>query len=112
EVQGSAWLAKALVGGLALAVAIGDGKVALDDPVAKFVPGWKDDPRKARVTVRHLGSHTSGLADSTTPGTRNEAQESWKGDFWKRLDPPNDPFTIARDRTPMLFEPGASLQYS
>jgi hypothetical protein len=36
----------------------------------------------------------------------------WKGDFWKRLDPPNDPFTIARDQTPVLFDPGAKLQYS
>jgi hypothetical protein len=36
----------------------------------------------------------------------------WKGDFWKRLDPPHDPFTIARDLSPVLFEPGAEMQYS
>jgi hypothetical protein len=34
----------------------------------------------------------------------------WKGDFWKRLDPPNDPFTISRDQTPVLFDPGAKLR--
>ena len=34
------------------------------------------------------------------------------GDFWKRLDPPRDPFTLARDETPMLFAPGEKLQYS
>lgn len=36
----------------------------------------------------------------------------WKGDFWKRLDPPRDPFTLARDKAPVLFEPGTRLQYS
>src|SRR5206468_4804842 len=36
----------------------------------------------------------------------------WKGDFWKQLDPPDDPFTVARDKTPVLFEPGTKLQYS
>ena len=59
--QGTASLAKALVGGLSLAVAITDGRISLDDPAAKFVPQWKDDPRKSRITIRHLGSHTSGL---------------------------------------------------
>jgi CubicO group peptidase (beta-lactamase class C family) len=43
--QGTASLAKALVGGMSLAVAITDGKISLDDPAAKFVPQWKDDPR-------------------------------------------------------------------
>ena len=40
------------------------GKLGLDDPVAKFIPGFKvgdpfpDDPP---ITVRHLLTHTSGL---------------------------------------------------
>jgi CubicO group peptidase (beta-lactamase class C family) len=110
--QGTASLAKAVVGGLSLAVAITDGRIRLDDPAANFIPEWKADPRKSRVTIRHLGSHTSGLADSTTPGIRNENQSEWRGDFWKRLPPPNDPFTIARDRAPLLFEPGKQIQYS
>src|SRR5262249_24357117 len=36
----------------------------------------------------------------------------WKGDFWKALDPPADPFILSRDQTPVLFEPGTKLQYS
>ena len=96
--QGTASLAKALVGGLSLGVAITDGRVGLDDPAAKFIPAWKDDPRKAKITVRHLGSHTSGLADAEEPGVRHEALTGWKGDFWKRRPPPDDPFTIARDQ--------------
>ncbi len=110
--QGTASLAKALAGGMSLAVAITDGKISIGDPAAKFVPQWKDDPRKSQITIRHLGSHTSGLSDSTTEGVKHEEQPGWMGDFWKRLGPPRDPFTLARDETPMLFEPGEKLQYS
>ena len=51
---------------------------------------------------------------STRPAenVKHEEQPGWMGDFWKRLDPPRDPFTIARDETPMLFAPGEKLQYS
>jgi CubicO group peptidase (beta-lactamase class C family) len=110
--HGTASLAKALVGGLSLAVAMTDGKISLDDPAAKFVPEWKTDQGKSQIIVRHLGSHTSGMSDSTTTGVKHEDQPDWMGDFWKRLDPPNDPFSIARDKTPMLFAPGEKLQYS
>jgi CubicO group peptidase (beta-lactamase class C family) len=110
--QGTASLAKALVGGMSLAVAITDGKISIDDPATKFVPEWKNDPRKSRITIRHLGSHTSGLSDSTTENVKHEEQPGWMGDFWKRLDPPRDPFTLARDQTPTLFAPTEKLQYS
>jgi CubicO group peptidase (beta-lactamase class C family) len=108
----TASLAKALVGGLSLAVALGDGRIALDDPAASFVPGWKGDPRKARITVRQLGSHTSGLADAHADGVPHEKLPGWKGEFWKRLAPPRDPFTLSRDQAPALFEPGAKMSYS
>src|SRR3954469_26053445 len=58
--HGTASLAKAIVGGLSLGVALTDGRIALDDPVAKYVPQWRGDPRKAKIEIRHLGSHTSG----------------------------------------------------
>ena len=103
----TASMAKALVGGVTLALAINDGHIGLDDRVAKFVPQWRDDPRKSGITIRHLGSHTSGLDDAQP---KDEA--GWKEDFWKRLAPPRDPFTISRDQTPLLFEPGAQFQYS
>ena len=102
----TASLAKAIVGGVSLAVAMDDGRIALDDPAAKYIPQWKGDPRKSRITIRQLGSHTSGLADAEAEGKPHEELTGWKGDFWKRLDPPNDPFTISRDLAPVLFEPG------
>jgi CubicO group peptidase (beta-lactamase class C family) len=110
--HGVASLSKPTVAGLALALLLGDGKLTLDTPVAKLVPAWSDDPRKRKITLRHLGSHTSGMTDAEQDRLRHEQLTGWQGDFWKRLNPPNDPFTIARDRTPVLFEPGTSLQYS
>jgi CubicO group peptidase (beta-lactamase class C family) len=110
--QGTASLAKALVGGMSLAVALHDGRLKLDDPGAMYISAWKDDPRKSQITLRHLGSHTSGLSDSTTTGIKNEEQPGWKGDFWKRLPAPNDPFSLARDKAPLLSEPGQRFQYS
>ena len=110
--HGTASMAKAIVGGLSLAIALTDDRIAPDDPVARFVPQWKDDPRKARITIRQLGSHTSGLEDAEVEGLPHEQLTGWKGDFWKRLNPPDDPFTISRDRTPALFDPGEKLHYS
>jgi len=110
--HGTASLAKAVVGGLSLGVALTDGRIALDDRAAKFVPQWRNDPRKSKITIRHLGSHTSGLEDAEADNLPHEKLTGWKGDFWKRLDPPDDPFTISRDRTPALYDPGAKLQYS
>ena len=86
-------------------MALTDGRTALDDPAAKFVPPWQGDPRKSRITLRQLGSHTSGLADAEVEGLPHNKLPGWAGDFWKQMEPPQDPFTIARDRTPLLYQP-------
>jgi CubicO group peptidase (beta-lactamase class C family) len=110
--HGTASLAKAIVGGLSFAVAMSDGRIALDDPAVKFIPQWRDDPRKARITLRQLGSHTSGIEDADEEGKSHDQLPGWKGEFWKRLPVPNDPFTVARDRAPLIFEPGEKMAYS
>lgn len=45
---------------LLLGFAVADGKVALDDPIGKFITEWRDDPRGS-VTVRQLAQNVSGL---------------------------------------------------
>lgn len=110
--HGTASLAKAVVGGLSLAVALTDGRIALDDSAATYIPSWKGDQQRSRITIRQLGSHTSGLSDAEQDRLPHGKLTGWKGDFWKALPPPNDPFTLARDRAPVLFEPGTKLQYS
>ena len=48
--------------GLLLAQATLDGKVSLDDPIAKHLPAdLKLDPSVAAITLAQLSSHTSGL---------------------------------------------------
>jgi CubicO group peptidase (beta-lactamase class C family) len=110
--HGTASMAKAIVGGVSTAVALTDERLALDDKVAKYIPQWRDDPIKSRITLRQLGSHTSGLGDAESGELRHELLTGWKGDFWKRLDPPRDSFSISRDIVPMLFEPGEKFAYS
>jgi CubicO group peptidase (beta-lactamase class C family) len=110
--HGTASLAKALVGGVAFMVAMGDGRIRPDDPAHLYVPRWRDDPERKAITVRHLASHTSGIEDAEADGLPHDRLTGWKGDFWRRLPPPMDPFTLARDRAPVLDVPGARERYS
>src|SRR5438874_1006582 len=50
----TASMAKAAVGGVSVAVALTDGRLGLDDPAAKYVPQWRADPQKSKITIRHL----------------------------------------------------------
>ena len=104
--------AKAVVGGLALAVAIGDGRISLDDHAAKFIPGWRDVPLRSKITIRQLGSHTSGLDDARSDGVEKTVLGGWKSLFWERAKPPRDPFTLSRDVVPVRSEPGSAEYYS
>jgi len=108
----TASMAKALVGGVPLAVAISDGRIALHDSAAKYIPQWANDPEKSKITIRQLGSHTSGMEDAEADGLPHSQLLGWQGDFWKQIDPPHDPFSISRDKTPLLAKPGAKFQYS
>jgi CubicO group peptidase (beta-lactamase class C family) len=44
----------------AVMLLVEDGKMSLDDPVQAYLPEFTG-PRKERVTIRHLLTHTSGL---------------------------------------------------
>lgn len=96
-------LSKSMVGGMTLVVVLADGRIAIDDPAWKYIPQWKDDPIKSKITVRHLASHSSGLDDTgeRTPGTFKERFWNWP-----------DHYVVARDLTLMLFEPGKGYHYS
>lgn len=107
----TASMAKAMIGGVSLAVAMTDGRIRIEDPASKYVPSWAPDPRKARITVRHLGSHTSGLSDAKGEQA-HEKLPGWMGEFWRRQPVPRDPFTISRDDVPVLFEAGERMLYS
>jgi CubicO group peptidase (beta-lactamase class C family) len=105
----SASLAKSLVGGMSLLAALNDGLIKIDDPASKYIPSWRNDPLKSKITIRQLATHTSGLEDAESAGKSHKELRGWKGNFWKR-EP--DPFTIARDHVPVIFEPGTDSAYS
>ena len=61
--HGTASMAKALVGGVTLMLAINDGRIKPDDPASKYVPQWRGDAQHANITgaapghahLRHRG---------------------------------------------------------
>lgn len=107
--HGTASMAKALVGGMSLALAIADGRISPDDLASKYIPFWRDDPLKSKITIRHLATHTSGISDAEGDNIPHDQLPGWKGDFWKRTP---DPFSIAVRKAPVLFEPGTRYAYS
>lgn len=108
----TASLAKALVGGTSLMVAMSDGRIDPDDLGSDHVPQWAGVAQREDIAVRHLATHTSGIEDAEEGGLPHDQLTGWKGDFWLRLDPPNDPFSISRDLAPVLFAPGTDEAYS
>ncbi|MCC7145978.1 MAG: serine hydrolase [Phycisphaeraceae bacterium] len=107
--HGTASAAKALVGGMSLLIALADRRLAIDDPASKWIPAWRDDPIKSKITIRQLATHTSGLQDAHQDGVEHADLPGWMGAFWRR-EP--DPFSLARDRAPVIFEPGTQRHYS
>ncbi|MCX7719178.1 MAG: beta-lactamase family protein [Candidatus Sumerlaeaceae bacterium] len=79
-------------------VAFEDGKLAFDDPVSKYIPGFGANG-KEQVTLRHLMSHVSGLppwAQHTEIEKNRQSNES-KADaairYYAALRPRADPGT-------------------
>jgi CubicO group peptidase (beta-lactamase class C family) len=99
----TASMAKALVGGVSLMLAMSDGRIRPGDRAARYIPGWSEDPLRSKILIRHLATHSSGVSDASQTGS------DWMLRFWKRTP---DPFTIAMREAPVLFEPGTHYQYS
>lgn len=57
------WSVTKVVVGLAVGLLVGEGRIeSIDIPVHEFFPSWAAGDRSG-VTIRHLLTHTSGLAD-------------------------------------------------
>ena len=89
----------------------GEGRIALDDPSGKWLPGLVPDAD--RITLRHLLQHTSGVADygessqfrrlyGTTEAVAGLRDRTWS---------PRELLALVADR-PLLFEPGSAWAYS
>ena len=95
-------------------VLIDQGKLALDDPIEKFLPEFKEqldgEGKHPVVTVRHIMTHTSGLP--VNPPTRRSGwpiggalDVSWLQKDW-------DEIMQDTARTPLRFAPGSKVEYS
>lgn len=84
----------------ALMILVDEKKVALDDPVSKYIPEFKDVTLKAGgapkqvVTIRHLLTHTAGLGG-------NQQNEGTLAETAAKMA-----------KRPLDFEPGTKWQYS
>jgi CubicO group peptidase (beta-lactamase class C family) len=78
-----------------------EGKLSLDDPIAKYVPelaGLKTaDDKTPRITLRHLLTHTSGMGEATD-------EEAKAARTLSDLVP-------AFASKPLAFEPGSKWKY-
>jgi len=106
----TASLAKSIVSGMALLAAMDDDLIRPDDPACRYIPQWRGDYLKSKITIRQLAGHTSGIDDAEVPGLDSHMElPGWKGQFW-RQEP--DPFCVSRDSAPVLFSPGQYYHYS
>ncbi|MBA3544257.1 MAG: serine hydrolase [Chthoniobacterales bacterium] len=80
----------------AIMLLVEDGKLKLDDPVAKYLSVPKT---WSGITVRHLLTHTSGLGD-------------YPEDFSMRKDYTEDEFMEMVRAQPLAFAPGEKWSYS
>lgn len=89
--------------GMAALAAAADGLLSLDEPVAKTIPQWQDDPEKSKITVRQLLHLTSGL----DPGEAGRAPTFDEAVEVSMLDTPGTTFRYG----PAAFQVfGALLQ--
>lgn len=77
-------------------VAVGEGKIALDDRIGDYIDEWRDTPQ-GDITLRNLLHHASGLENPPLgPGAWNRfTRSAWTGDV----------VMVALDHG-MEFEPG------
>jgi CubicO group peptidase (beta-lactamase class C family) len=75
------------------------GKLALSDPVGKFIPEFSGGDREL-VTLQHLLTHTSGLPDMLPENIELRQRHA-----------PLDDFVAGTCQTPLLFRPGTQVSY-
>jgi D-alanyl-D-alanine carboxypeptidase len=85
----------------------GEGKLALDDTIERWLPGLV--PNGRAITVRHLLTHTAGLFDYLGDGDKTVERRVLSGDWdyrWK----PRELVALSTAHEPK-FAPGADWSY-
>lgn len=102
-----AGVTKGVTAGIALALAVDDGLIGLDDLASDYIPSWQNDPERSPITIRHLVTHSSGIEN--VEWGRGFEFDGWKGEFADNRDLR---FELALTRAPVLFEPGSRYGFS
>ncbi len=76
------------------------GKLALDDPISKFVP---DFPNGDRITVEQVLTHYSGLGDTSSMPDYSD---------WSRFPQTPSSLVARLAKLPLRSEPGTEYRYS
>jgi CubicO group peptidase (beta-lactamase class C family) len=87
----------------AVMMLVEEGKISLDEPIARYVPELPSHWRAA--TVRQLLSHTSGIADYL-----RAPRWSWQSS-WRLNLTPREVVQFASE-SPLDFAPGTQIRYS
>ncbi|WP_327256975.1 serine hydrolase domain-containing protein [Streptomyces sp. NBC_01244] len=90
--------------GAVLLQLVDEGKASLDDPVSRWLP---DVPHGSEITLRMLGSSTSGLHDYVTDPAFLAQLEAKPFRQWSAAEV----IGIATEK-PLLYEPGTNWSYS
>ncbi len=89
------------VTGVAVMILAEQGKLSVDDPVSKYIPEFADlktaDGKPARITIKHLLTHTSGLGEMSNADARKVTTLAQA-----------IPYYLAK---PVAFEPGTKWVY-
>jgi D-alanyl-D-alanine carboxypeptidase len=81
---------------------VGQGKLAVDKPIATYWPDYPNRELALRVTIRELLNHTGGTGDIFTPEYEAHRQETRTlADYVKLFG-----------SRPVAFEPGSRMEYS
>jgi len=108
----AASIGKTFVAATAIALAQ-EGKLHLDDPLAKWLGGrfWFSRlPNHDQITLRHLLTHSAGIANHVELAAFQRLfREHWQDDGPPL--PPDSLIALVLDRPP-LFEPGEGWHYS
>jgi CubicO group peptidase (beta-lactamase class C family) len=83
----------------AIMALVEEGRLGLDDPAAKHLPGFEGGDR-ALITIRHLLNHTSGLPDQLPDNLE-----------LRRRQAPLKDFLGGALRAPLRFRPGSNVAY-
>jgi len=89
--------------GMAIAMLVEEGKIALTDDIRKYIPSLPDFGKK--VTVRHLVDHTSGIRDWA-------AMMGYAGRDFEDVSTYEEILRMAEHQRELNFAPGEEYTYS